>query len=138
MNMSWQMWREGSDVEAAQSLQVAAQWSTSSMQRHHGGIDLVHSAKSQQSHSLIDAAAARPQGAGIGDVRALANRARMKRRFDGMLQMQHVRTLVSLGRRMVVAAAEGRPATRSPPSSESISRMQALRHLFMFMVEILL
>jgi hypothetical protein len=37
---------------------------------------------------------------------------------------------------MVVAAAEaaeGRPATSNAPSSESISRMQALRHLFMFM-----
>jgi hypothetical protein len=42
---------------------------------------------------------------------------------------------------MVVAAAaawEGRPTTRRAPSSESISRMQALRHLFIFMAEILL
>jgi hypothetical protein len=43
------------------------------MQRQYGGIDLVHSAKSQQSHSLIDAAAARPQGTDIGDVHALEN-----------------------------------------------------------------
>jgi hypothetical protein len=39
-------------VEAAQSLQVAAHWSTSSVQRQNGGIDLVHTAKSQQSHGL--------------------------------------------------------------------------------------
>jgi hypothetical protein len=51
-NTSWQTWREEFDVEAAQSLQVAAHWSTSSSQRQIGGIDLVHGARSQQFHGL--------------------------------------------------------------------------------------